>query len=79
MENRILMDVDQDLRGGSSNRAFHPVHGRIACGSMVLLLSFSHKFCTECKICVKKKRILRPAGGEAGRLFRHMPGLEPTA
>ncbi len=26
----------QDVRGGSSNRAFHPVNGRIACGSMVL-------------------------------------------
>jgi hypothetical protein len=25
---------------GSSNRAFHPVHGRIACGSMVLLFLF---------------------------------------
>jgi hypothetical protein len=31
------------LRGGSSNRAFHPMNGRIACGSMVLLLFFFQK------------------------------------
>jgi hypothetical protein len=28
---------------------------------------------------VTKKGIFRPAGGEAGRLSRQMPGLEPTA
>jgi len=28
---------------------------------------------------VKKNGIFCPAGGESGRLFRHMPGLEPTA
>jgi hypothetical protein len=29
------------LHGRSSNRAFHPVNGRIACGSMVLLIFFT--------------------------------------
>ncbi|MFP4437684.1 MAG: hypothetical protein ACLFVO_10575, partial [Chloroflexaceae bacterium] len=43
------------------------------------LFSFSQKCCTVCNIFVKKKGIFRPAGGESGRLFRHMPGLEPTA
>jgi hypothetical protein len=31
------------LRGGSSNRAFHPMNGRIACGSMVHVLSCSQR------------------------------------
>jgi hypothetical protein len=46
---------------------------------MVRFLSFSQKFCTLCKIFVKKHGIFRPAGGESGQLSRQMPGLEPTA
>jgi hypothetical protein len=37
----------QELRGGSSNRAFHPVNGRIACGSMVLLIFFTKIWLAE--------------------------------
>jgi hypothetical protein len=33
----------QELRGGSSNRAFHPVNGRLACGSMVHFIFFFTK------------------------------------
>jgi hypothetical protein len=60
----------QELRGGSSNRAFHPVNGRIACGSMVHFFSCSQKCCTLCNIFVNKKGIFRPAGGESGHSFQ---------
>jgi hypothetical protein len=50
-----------------------------ACGSMVLLLSFSQKICTQCKFFAKKTGFFRPAGGESGRLSRQMPDLELTA
>jgi len=55
------------------------MNGSFACGSMVRYASFSGKSCTLCKIFLKKKGIFHPAGGESGRLFRQMPGLEPTA
>jgi hypothetical protein len=67
----------QELRDGSSNWAFHPVNGSIACGSMVRFLSFSQKCCTECNIFVKKNRIFRPAGAcpERRRMGRYrLPG-----
>jgi hypothetical protein len=35
-----------------------------ACGSMVLFYLFSQKFCTMCKIFVKKDGFFRPAGGD---------------
>ncbi|MFP4439739.1 MAG: hypothetical protein ACLFVO_21045, partial [Chloroflexaceae bacterium] len=38
---------------GSSNRAFHPVNGRIACGSMVLFLSFAQKNSLSEFFCAK--------------------------
>ncbi len=38
-----------ELRGGSSNRAFHPVNGRIACGSMVLFDLFHKNFARSAK------------------------------
>jgi hypothetical protein len=50
-----------------------------ACGSMVHFLAFSQKFCTECKIFVKKDVQFRPAGGEAGHSSRQMPDLKLTA
>jgi hypothetical protein len=40
------------------------VNGRIACGSMVLFLSFSQKFGSASQIFVKKKRIFRAASGD---------------
>jgi hypothetical protein len=48
-----------DLRGGSSNRAFHPVHGRIACGSMVRVY-LVHKKIHSVNFFVNKKRYLPP-------------------
>jgi hypothetical protein len=43
------------------------------------LFSFSQKFCTSCKIFVKKKRIFHPAGGESDRLTRQTPAGLTTA
>jgi hypothetical protein len=40
------------------------VNGRIACGSMVLFLSFSQKFGSQSQIFVKKDVPFRPAGGD---------------
>jgi hypothetical protein len=45
----ITLTETQDLRGGSSNRAFHPVNGRIACGSMVLFDLFHKNFARSAK------------------------------
>ena|GEM_PF-3368528 len=50
-----------------------------ACGSMVLVFSFSGTCCTLCNMFLKKKKIFRPAGGESRRSSRQTPGLEPTA
>jgi hypothetical protein len=54
----------QDLRGRSSNRAFHPVNGRIACGSMGHFFFFTkilhnvQNFCEkECLIPPCRRRI----------------------
>jgi hypothetical protein len=46
--------IDRSYAVGSSNRAFHLVNGRIACGSMVHFDLFSQKICTVCKFFVKK-------------------------
>jgi len=48
-------------------------------GSMGRLCACSQNICTVCKCFANKHGFFRPAGGESGRLSRHMPGLEPTA
>jgi hypothetical protein len=40
------------------------MNGRIACGSMVLFLSFSQKCGSQTYIFVKKDAPFRPAGGD---------------
>jgi len=44
----------QDLRGADCSGRVPDPEDRLACGSMVLDLSFSQKFCTLCKIFVRK-------------------------
>jgi len=69
----------QDVRGARSNETATPVNVVFASGSMIRLFACSQNICTQCKCFANKHGFFRPAGGESGRLSRHMPGLEPTA
>jgi len=65
VKDSILISHDlQELRGAYSNCTFEKMKAVFACGSMVLLFSFSRKVGSRSQLFGKKNGRFRPAGGE---------------